>query len=184
MRKGASIKASMGLCRRAQRYIMDTSLKVAIIQWDILLDVLEDIIRREKCIGCRAVLYHHTYHLLAVDTINALGAHKFEHAYKAYHNLLNLSRVVMEVQKTTRFFAHQQSHGNNKAFIRELADAETKLMVALHYHPLIKDAHLCYMCYADAFRYNVDPVVCDEQFQLVQTMEYVERLRKMQRLFE
>ena len=164
---------------------MDTSLKVAIIQWDILLDFLEDIINLEKCIGCRAVVYHHNAcNLLSVDTTYALGVLEFEHAYKAYHNLLALSRVVRKTHLITHPCCHQQNHGCNKAFIRELVDAETKLMVALHYHPLIKDAHLCYMSYANAYRYNVDPVVCDEQFQLVQTMEYVERLRKMQRLFE
>ena len=176
----------MGLCRRiAQHYIMAMPLKITIIQWDSLLDYLEEIIGRERCIGCRAIQYHNrSCSLFAEWTTSGLGAHEFVHAYKAYQNLLNLSRGVRQSPLAIRHCCHRQNHGFDKPFIRALRDAETKLMVALHYHPLIKEAHLCNFCYDDAFHYNVDSVVCDEMFLMVDTMEYVSRLRKMQRLFD
>ena len=161
-------------------------MKVAVIQWDILLDRLEETVGRLKCIGCRAVQYHRDSDVVFTrDAANVCAREReFDLVYKAYLNLLNLSREVKQMPRAIRHCCHQQSHGCNKAFIRELAYAETKLMVALHYHPLIKDVHLCNLCYDDAFNYNVDSVVCDDLFLMVQTMKYVELLRKMQRLFE
>ena len=188
MRKGASIKASPEIYTQIESYctMAAMSLKVAVIQWDILLDRLEETISRQKCIGCRAVQYHRDSDVMVrQDALDVIAhEHEFDQVHKAYLNLLSLSREVKQMPRAIRHCCHQQSHGCNKAFVRELAYAETKLMVALHYHPLIKDVHLCYLCYEDAFHYNVDSVVCDDLFLMVQTMKYVELLRKMQRLFD
>ena len=37
--------------------IMMASLKMATVQWDIVLDVFEGTIRHEKCLCCRAFDY-------------------------------------------------------------------------------------------------------------------------------
>ena len=160
--------------------MMATTLKVAIIQWDSLLDRLEEIIGREKCIVCRAVQYYRDFS----QTTSTAHVYEFQYVQEAYRSLMHLCRAVTATPLVIRYCCHQQNHGRSKVVIRALMDAEKKLMISLHYHPLIKDVHVCYLCYADAVHYNVESAACDEMFIIKQTMEYVSQLCTVRRLFE
>ena len=155
--------------------MMYTTLKVAVVQWDSLLDHMEELIGIEKCICCRMVYYRGLFARRTISTF------EFEQVEKAYCSLVYLS---LKVKALTSRYCHKHHHGRGRLHIRQLEDAEKKLMFSLHYHPLIKDMHQCYLCYADASHYNVELAACDEKFLIKQTMEYVSQLCMMRHLFE
>jgi hypothetical protein len=68
--------------------------------------------------------------------------------------------------------------------MRELADAETRLLVALHFNPLIREQHFCNLDYLNAVQYGVELASCDEVFLSKQTLDYVLILSDVRKLFE
>jgi hypothetical protein len=160
------------------------ALKVGIIQWDILLDKMEQLITSERCICCRTLEYSmidptNTFHSMEVaGTVPA-----FANVGVAYCNVLALAQQVQAVNPLEHRY-HRQSHGHDKMFIRELLDAERNLLVAMHFHPLLADMHLCFMNYHVAARYGVELIACDEVFVTHQTVSYMKCLDKVRAMFE
>jgi hypothetical protein len=161
-----------------------TALKVGVIQWDILLDKMEQLIASERCICCRTIEYStidptNTCH--AMDVAGTVPA--FYNVGVAYCNVLALAQQVQAVYPPEHRY-HRQHHGHDKMFIRELLDAERNLLIAMHFHPLLADMHVCFMNYHAAAHYGVELVACDEVFVTHQTVSYMKCLDKVRSMFE
>jgi hypothetical protein len=125
----------------------------------------------------------------------------FEHLGKAFGILMKLVREhYAQLEKTmpaaeakgsvaskyTRKRVHKHSqHGLNKAVVRELADAETRMLVALHFNPFVRDLHYCFLKYESCFEFGLDLAGhVDESFLYNRTQEYVRVLETIRYLFE
>ena len=173
---------------------MDSALpmvvKVAIIHWDTILDRLEGVIKREECICCRGFLYYHI--LCEAGTLPSADT-GFEQVDAALSHLLDRIRKLLPhctVGKTNKKsyaiyrHKHRYAHKVDKAAKRELVDAETRLVVALHFHPLIRGEHQCSMNYWGAVRYGVEESGSDEVFLMDQTLKFTYIIGSIRNLFE
>ena len=157
-----------------------SSAKLATIQWDTVLDEIETIIRKHKCLCCRMAKYYDVIHKMHSHDIGLANVPEFAQVYTAYMDLMNLVDGLFSFKSG----CHKQNHEWNKNDLRELARAETDLVVLLHYHPLIRDFHVCFMKYATAAYYGVELAACDDVFVMQQTVEYIAILRCVRNLFE
>jgi hypothetical protein len=161
------------------------ALKVGVIQCDILLDEFEEIIRRERCICCRAREYWEIDPVKSHSVDVASTVPTFLEVMAAYNNLLTIAQQVEAASPsgTSRF--HQHHHGHDKMFIRDLVDMERKVVAMLHFHPLLNDMHQCYLNYDDAVSYGVELVSTrDDVFATHQTMKYIHHLDQVRDLFK
>jgi hypothetical protein len=67
---------------------------------------------------------------------------------------------------------HCQNHGPNKPQVRKLKDAEQQLVGALHFHPLIREHHVCFPCFAVASEYKVELAMRDTDLATKDAMGY------------
>jgi len=164
-------------------------LSTATIHWDYVLDRVEDVIQNEQCICCRAF----TYYQLLNDTrfptkTDDVTTAAFDQVEKAHLDLLNIVHglhsqqvPLMEITGCHR----RQCHPNfNKTTMRELASAESRLMVTLHFNPRIHNMHMCYLSYCESVQYGVELVSYDDTFVMNRTLEYVHILDSVRNLFE
>jgi hypothetical protein len=156
-----------------------SSRSLATIQWDNVLDEIETIIRKQKCLCCRAAQYYNTIHKIHSNEIQWAYVPEFADVYAAYSNLMNLSDGLI----STRPKCHKQNHGYDKPFMRELARAETNLVVLLHYHPLIRDCHVCFMNFATAAYHGVELAACGDVFMTSVVLAYLCNLDHGRSLF-
>jgi hypothetical protein len=160
----------------------NSSLKVGIIQWDILLDKMEQLIRSERCICCRTIEY---WMIDPTNAFHSMYVPVFHDIHLAYSKVFTIAQEVHPVYPLERrYHHHRHNHGHDKTFIRELLDAERNLLVAMHFHPLLADMHVCFMNYHAAAHYGVELIACDEVFVTHQTVSYMKCLDKVRDMFE
>jgi hypothetical protein len=163
---------------------------------------MESVIRNDhnnaKCVCCRAYKYYN----IVMQTAAFVPDETFKHLGKAFGLLLKPVREHYEqldksmpaaeakgssvASKYTRKRVHKhKQHGLNKAAVRELADAETRMLVALHFNPFVRGLHYCFLKYESCFEYGLDLAGhVNEAFLCRQTQEYVRALEAVRFLFE
>jgi hypothetical protein len=153
---------------------------LATIQWDVALDEIETIIRKQKCLCCRAAAYYNTIHEIHSNEILRAAVPEFGDVYAAYSNLMDTVDGLFSM----KIKCYKQNHGYDKPFLRELARAETNLVVLLHYHPLLRDYHVCFMSFPTAAYYGVELAACDDVFMTSVVLAYLSNLVYVRNLFE
>ena len=155
-------------------------LAIATVEWDVMLDELEKLIQREKCLCCRVTDYvDYALYTIHSDNLSKANVPDFGEVNTAFCNLMNLARGLQPLKGHT-----SKRHGKNRMFLRDLARAEINLMVKLHFHSLIKDCHVCFLTYSEAAHYGVELAACDDVFLTKQAMDYVSILSTIRYLFE
>jgi hypothetical protein len=154
--------------------------RIATIQWDTLMDLIETICRHHKCICCRGIGYRTLVDVWDVPQ----SAPEFDSVEKAYLNLIDVIDEIPEIDIHLLMRHHKHNHQLDKAFIRELMDAEIKLMVALHYHPRLCNVHICFINYAMATHFGVETFAYGDDIALKDAMHYVSVVDDVRNLFE
>ena len=153
-----------------------SSVRIASIYWDGVLDQIDAIIPLYKCICCRMSKYNEMLNLS-----NAEHTTEFEHVEQLVRNLQELLRKTRPQHIRRRCHRHSDIDKWTK---REFAAAESRLVVALHFHPLVDKHHICYMQYATATHYGVELTACDHQDLVTRdTMNYICILQDVRKLF-
>ena len=159
------------------------------IYWDCVLDSLEDVICKEKCICCRALSYNDILlDLMYYEQTD--GDTTFCRVQEVRRNMLSVvselfpNAIVfgsMDVECQTQ--CHNQNHGLAKPQVRKLKDAEQQLIGALHFHPLIREHHVCFLCFALAAEYKVELSMCDTDLAMKAAMGYAQILEGIRNLY-
>jgi hypothetical protein len=163
-------------------------VRLATIQWDYLLDRMEDVIQSEKRVCCRALLYYDILDDAAKCPKNDVTSAEFGQVETALDHLRNLAHGLFPAQVLARIRRecgdrHLIHEHFDKPVTRMLADAEARLLLALHFNPHIHDYHICYLQYATAVKYGVELAASDDVFVLRQATEYANILNDVRNLF-
>jgi hypothetical protein len=168
---------------------MSTSAKILSIYWDCVLDSLEEVICKEKCVCCRALSYNDI--LLDLEYYDQTdGDTTFQRVQQVRLDMLIVVSQLfpnatvfgaMDVECPTA--CHHQNHGLGKPQIRKLKDAEQQLIGALHFHPLIREHHVCFLCFAAASEYKVELAMCDTDLAMKEAMGYASILEGVRDLY-
>jgi hypothetical protein len=146
------------------------------IYWDCVLDSLEEVISKEKCVCCRALSYN--------DILIDLQYYEQTDGDTSFQRVeevrLNMISAVCQLVPNALVFGstevirgcHRENHGLTKSQVRKLKDAEQQLVGVLHFHPLIREHHVCFLCFAAATEYKVELAVCDTDLAMKEAMGY------------
>ena len=167
---------------------MSTTAKLLSIYWDCVLDRLEDVVRTEKCICCRMLYYYDILHDLEYYE-QTDGDTTFQRVEQVRLNMLNVvsdifpNAIVFGCADVIRGCHRQSQHGLDKPQVRQLKDAEQQLMSALHFHPLIREQHVCFLCFAAVSEYKVELAMCDTDLAMKEAMGYAYILEGIRDLY-
>jgi hypothetical protein len=156
----------------------ERDVRIAVILWDTVLDCIEELLH-EKCVCCRVRKYYEaTQRIADIPKVAAFAAME-----KAHINLQNLGFELHLIDPCPCKLKGRPTSAANKWIRRKLELAEARLLVAIHYHPLIHVQHICFLPYATVTKYGLD-VDYDATFMLARTMDYVSILCRVRNLFE
>lgn len=147
------------------------SPKLETVQWDDALDFLENLILTDENVCSRAQCYY-----FQNSTMDVVNVAPFEYVAAANDEFMKIGWSMYGK------FRHRFM---NKWSERSAALYETRLVVALHYHPLIRERHICFLPYRTASHYGVEQLLYDTRhvFHVKQTFDYADILVDVRKLF-
>jgi hypothetical protein len=155
---------------------MPTAAKLLSIYWDCVLDSLQPVICKEKCMCRRA----RSYNDILTD-LQYCEQTDGDTTFQRVEELrLNMMSVVCDLFPNALVFAstdvisgcHRESYGLTKPQVRRLKDVEQQLVGVLHFHPLICEHHGCFLYFAAATEYRLELAQRDADLAMKEAMSY------------
>jgi hypothetical protein len=136
----------------------------------------EEVICKGKCVCWREVSYNDI--LIDLEYYEQTdGDTTFQ---RVEHARLNMISTVCELVPNALVFGstdmicgcHRENHWLTKSQVGKLKDVEQQLVGAIHFHPLIRGHHVCFLCFAAAAEYKVELAVCDTDLAMKEAIAF------------